>query len=413
MRDLLDDRHVRISPATGPLSAEHRASSDRASMNVDTAPLPNHHLQAARTSIASRPKLDQDTHAMLVTIGMPVYNGAATIAAALDCLLAQTVADFELVISDNGSTDATETICRRYAARDQRIRYVRQPVNLGAAMNFRYVLFAARTPYFMWAAADDLWAREFIATHLHVLENDPGTVASQCKVLFTKAGRPSHISTGTYALTGSERENLARFLFNPADNSRYYALFRTAALQEVFPDRNFYALDWGVSAATLRHGTHQEIDQVLMIRGSSDAAVYGTAIRRDHKFILARIFPILFLTKWLILTRRIPLNGAILSSLLRVNLYIHFRLSTYRIGWLAEQYLTPQSPLRRAVAAVVRPCLGSRLRKLRARLFQPVPRIARAVWRRLPLSLPQREGIKRRLVRNLGRIALRIAATTG
>lgn len=97
-----------------------------------------------------------------VSIGMPVYNGAKFIREALDSLLAQTFTDFELTISDNASTDGTEAICREYAAKDQRIRYVRQPENLGAAANFRFVLDEAVGEYFMWAAADDLWVPNFI-----------------------------------------------------------------------------------------------------------------------------------------------------------------------------------------------------------------------------------------------------------
>ncbi|WNC86000.1 glycosyltransferase family 2 protein [Thermosynechococcus sp. QKsg1] len=89
-----------------------------------------------------------------LSIGMPVYNGAKFIREALDSLLAQTFTDFELIISDNASTDETEAICREYAAKDKRIRYVRQAQNLGAAANFKYVLDEARGEYFMWAAAD-------------------------------------------------------------------------------------------------------------------------------------------------------------------------------------------------------------------------------------------------------------------
>src|SRR6185312_14285982 len=73
----------------------------------------------------------------LLTIGMPVFNGAATIRAALDALLAQTFRDFVLVISDNCSDDDTITICHEYMQRDSRVRLVQQPSNLGAPMNFR------------------------------------------------------------------------------------------------------------------------------------------------------------------------------------------------------------------------------------------------------------------------------------
>ena len=107
-----------------------------------------------------------------VSIGMPVFNGEKFICEALDSLLAQTFTDFELIISDNASTDGTEAICGEYAAKDSRIRYVRQAENLGPAANFKYVLDVAVGEYFMWAAADDLWAPNFIDKCRHMLIND-------------------------------------------------------------------------------------------------------------------------------------------------------------------------------------------------------------------------------------------------
>lgn len=98
-----------------------------------------------------------------VSIGMPVYNGAKFIHEALDSLLAQTFTDFELIISDNASTEETEAICREYVAKDARIRYVRQSTNLGASANFQFVLDEAVGEYFMWAAADDVWLPDYIS----------------------------------------------------------------------------------------------------------------------------------------------------------------------------------------------------------------------------------------------------------
>lgn len=92
----------------------------------------------------------------VVTIGMPVYNGETFIREALDSLLAQTFTDFELIISDNASTDGTDASCRKYAERDSRIRYIRQAENRGAVANFQFVLDEAVGKYFMWAAADDM-----------------------------------------------------------------------------------------------------------------------------------------------------------------------------------------------------------------------------------------------------------------
>jgi glycosyltransferase involved in cell wall biosynthesis len=117
-----------------------------------------------------------DSRVPRLSIGMAVYNGADLIAQALQCLLAQTFADFELIISDNGSTDGTEAICRQHASRDARVRYVRQPENRGPAFNFAYVLDAARAPYFMFAAHDDRWEPEFAARLIAALDAEPDAV---------------------------------------------------------------------------------------------------------------------------------------------------------------------------------------------------------------------------------------------
>lgn len=97
-----------------------------------------------------------------VTIGFPVYNGELFLTNALESLLKQTFSDFELIISDNASDDKTEELCRFYAGNEARISYIRQSKNLGAVANFEFVLKQSRSPYFMWAAADDLWAPTYI-----------------------------------------------------------------------------------------------------------------------------------------------------------------------------------------------------------------------------------------------------------
>ncbi len=106
----------------------------------------------------------------LVSIGLATHNGSRTIRRALDTLLAQTYKNFELIISDNASTDETGKICEGYAARDSRIRYVRQKENIGPLRNFKFVADEARGEFFMWAADDDWWHSEFIEKLLKKLE---------------------------------------------------------------------------------------------------------------------------------------------------------------------------------------------------------------------------------------------------
>lgn len=91
-----------------------------------------------------------------VTIGLPVYNGEKRgLKRALEGILAQTYGDFVLVVSDNGSTDATKDIVLSYQKTDKRVLYLPSPVNVGAIENFKRCLYVATTPYFMWAADDD------------------------------------------------------------------------------------------------------------------------------------------------------------------------------------------------------------------------------------------------------------------
>ncbi|MCA3420056.1 MAG: putative sugar O-methyltransferase [Roseomonas sp.] len=329
-----------------------------------------------------------------LTIGMPVYNGAATIAAALDSLLAQTFADFDLIISDNGSTDATQAICEFYAERDSRVRYVRQTANLGPQMNFRFVLFEGQTRYFMWAAADDFWAPIFIERNIAILESNPDVVMSQTQVIFTEKGKVSHLATGTYALLGTPRRNAARFFQNPADNSRFYGIFRTEALRRSYPTRPFHALDWAVSAGTLRFGKHHEIAELLMLRDSSDPISYQRAILNDHRFVLWRIFPALFMTKWILANRVVPFSPELLHRLFRLNLYMHFRFGIYRFQSVGQRYIASHS-LTEAFGL-------SPLKTLIGRLHTRLQRVARAAWQRLPLSLPQRQSVKMQLFRLLG-----------
>ncbi len=108
-----------------------------------------------------------------VSIGMPVYNREGSLRQALDSLLSQDFSNFELIISDNASTDCTEEICNQYVVADKRIRYVRAEKNGGMHLNFNKVLELAQGEYFMWAASDDKWNRNFIDSLLEALEKTP------------------------------------------------------------------------------------------------------------------------------------------------------------------------------------------------------------------------------------------------
>jgi glycosyltransferase involved in cell wall biosynthesis len=120
-----------------------------------------------------------------VGIGLPVHNGERFLSEALESLLAQTFQDVEIIICDNASDDGTEEICRRFAKSDRRVRYYRNPYNIGAAANFNRTFELSSGEYFKWAAHDDVCAPDFLLRCVEVLDKETSVVLchSETKVI--------------------------------------------------------------------------------------------------------------------------------------------------------------------------------------------------------------------------------------
>lgn len=159
-----------------------------------------------------------------VSIGLPVYNGADFVAEAIESLLAQTHSDFELIVSDNASTDATPAICEAYARRDPRLRVLRSPENLGAARNFNRVFEAARGRYFMWAAHDDFYAPRFVEACLDRLEREPEAVLCFAGTKMVGA-RGEELADYRYDLPTADPDRRTRFLSLVAANHIVIEIF--------------------------------------------------------------------------------------------------------------------------------------------------------------------------------------------
>jgi glycosyltransferase involved in cell wall biosynthesis len=265
-----------------------------------------------------------------LTIGLAVYNGSAGLSAAIDSLLAQSFTDFTLHISDNASTDATQSICEEAAARDSRIIYTRQRENIGACLNFRFLLEQAKTPYFMWAAHDDSWDPTFVENNLALLKANPKATASISKVMFHKNGTPVRHSNSTFPLEGSCAENLHRYLADPgdnSDNSRFYGVHRTERLKRSFPKiSSFHCFDWLIVALTLREGHYLEWPEVLMSRTIADPNRYARQVRNDNSSWLTRLFPALPFAVRSIRCLRLRYLHSIMFDLVQINVMQH---STY------------------------------------------------------------------------------------
>ena len=116
-----------------------------------------------------------------LSIGLPVYNGENFLAETLDSLLAQTWGDFEIVITDNQSTDSTREICQDYASRDSRIQYHLNEENLGAAVNYQRCFHLSHSPYFRWQAHDDPAAPTLLERCMTALAQEPNAVLAYSK----------------------------------------------------------------------------------------------------------------------------------------------------------------------------------------------------------------------------------------
>lgn len=265
-----------------------------------------------------------------VSVGMPVFNLERTVARAIESVLAQTYGNFELLVSDNASTDGTEAICRRYAARDARIRYTRHPVAITGFENFRFVLDTARAPYFMWLAADDYALSCLLEQATAALDGHPEVVCATPRVEFLEADGSRRLARGSFALLGSVRENLCRFLRDPMDNSRFYGLYRRDAVRRVLPDSAYYGFDWIVAAGTLLYGKHVQLADVLLVRESSDPLKYMRLIEVVAPAGLARLFPLTRFTRALLVDLRVPPHPRLLYALLRINAIHHVLYCRYR-----------------------------------------------------------------------------------
>jgi glycosyltransferase involved in cell wall biosynthesis len=168
-----------------------------------------------------------------ISVGLPVFNGEAYLRRALDSLLAQDFDAFELIISDNASTDATPAICREYAARDRRIAYYRNPGNIGASANYRRVFSLARAPFFKWASHDDEYHPSLLRRCLEALEAaPPSTILAfpRC-VIIDEHGRVSESSPDTISFSPRPYGRLASLLFHAKYAHPLWGVLRSDALR--------------------------------------------------------------------------------------------------------------------------------------------------------------------------------------
>ncbi|MBF2073340.1 MAG: glycosyltransferase family 2 protein [Synechococcales cyanobacterium C42_A2020_086] len=204
-----------------------------------------------------------------ISIGVPVYNGENFIRVALDSILDQTFKDFEVIIADNASTDRTEEICREYAAKDSRIRYYRNPTNIGAGPNHNLIVQLAKGEYFAWVGHDDARAPEYFEKCVEVLDREQSVVLchSLTRIIDENGAtvedfKEEHLRPST---NSSEPEKRFANLIHDGECYKIYGLIRLSALRKTRLIEN-YAHGDGVLLVRLGLlGRYHEIPEYLSL----------------------------------------------------------------------------------------------------------------------------------------------------
>ena len=202
-----------------------------------------------------------------LTIGLPVYNGQNYVSESLDSLLAQTYTDFELIISDNASTDSTEEICRDYAARDSRIRYVRQQMNMGAAPNHNYLVQSARGRLFKWAAHDDLFAPKLVERCIEALEDRPELILAHA-YMGTADEHGNTLAIYDYRLDTDSPRASKRFrsLMFTDGGDDFYGVIRTDVMRRIAPHNSYHNAGRKLVAEMSLYGPFHQVPEVMFFR---------------------------------------------------------------------------------------------------------------------------------------------------
>jgi glycosyltransferase involved in cell wall biosynthesis len=205
-----------------------------------------------------------------VGIGMPVFNGERWLARALDSFLAQEFEDFEVVISDNASTDETRQICEEFRRRDERIRYSRNPENVGALKNYNAVFERSTGEYFKWAAHDDWCAPQYLSRCVDVLDDEPSTVLCfSAQAITDENGEVSHVKREKLegAASPDPRKRLHTVMWSLKDpTSPVFGVLRRSAVSRLSGIRNAPEPDRLLIGELSLLGPIREIPEPLFFR---------------------------------------------------------------------------------------------------------------------------------------------------
>jgi glycosyltransferase involved in cell wall biosynthesis len=222
----------------------------------------------------------------LVSVGVPVWNGGKYLRQTFLSILGQSVSDLELIISDNASTDETESICREVAASDPRVKYVRQRENMGGPANWNFVFSMAEGRFFKWATANDICDREFLRRCLEALCGDEELVLAYPRTAFIDgAGQV----VGKYEKDPDVSdpdpcERFRRLVLRTGLNNAQQGLVRASALRSTRLERSYESGDLPLMTELALQGPWKLIPEHLLLRRMApETTVLEMSVRQRRR----------------------------------------------------------------------------------------------------------------------------------
>ena len=263
--------------------------------------------------------MDSNKKSPVIAIGLPVYNEEKTLKKTLDSIMRQTFVDFEVIISDNNSTDNTEKICQEYSEENSKIQYFRQDKNIGILENWKFVLDKANSKYFVWIAADDWWESSFLEKNVSSLNSNKKFVGSVSRIDYYDVKLENNKKDGkilnfkikkNYSYNKDEhnsrnyRDRISFYLrLNRAEN--IYEVFRTSVLKECVKHcwkKESTGMDLKILLFIQKFGEINLINEILLHRSgrgiSSNYNKRKNLTKFNDLWIFGKAFPLLSYSLW-------------------------------------------------------------------------------------------------------------------
>lgn len=214
-----------------------------------------------------------------LTVGLPTFNRAESLRRTIASVLEQTFGDFELLIADNASTDATLKVCADFAAADARVRIVRRETNVGLTANFNGVLSGAQSELTMVVADDDWLDPDYLERCVGFLDSHPQHVLVSGSAYYHRASAPRGAGVDVDCEQDDPVERVRWYFAHVVDNASIYGVMRRSALERALPMPNALAGDWMLVSRLLMSGRLHTVRETAVHRlvGGTSASFAHTA----------------------------------------------------------------------------------------------------------------------------------------